>query len=156
VHGLRFRHVSVAGLSEGEFPAPRRTDALLSAGARASLAEAGLALPPEPRASEDDLWRTVITRATDTTAIWRTRLDAKGRPAAASFCFESPVPAHDVQDIDAATAPERAASQRDLAVGLTTGGPAEIRRPAAMPAWDTVVRAAAPVEQRRRSWQIAG
>ncbi len=156
VHGLRFRHIAVAGLSEGEFPAPRRTDALLSTAARASLAEAGLALPPEPRASEDELWRTVITRATDSTGIWRTRLDAKGRPAAASFFFESAVAAQDVQDIDAATTPERAASQRELAVSLTTGWPAEIRRPAAMPAWDAVVRAAAPVEQRRRSWQVAG
>lgn len=156
LHGLRFRYVAVAGLSEGEFPAPRRSDALLSAAARASLAATGLALPPEPRASEDELWQTVSTRATDVTSLWRTRLDAKGRPSAASYFFESAVAEEAVRDIEAAAQPERTASERELAVSLTSGWPAEVRRPETMAAWDAIVRAAAPVEQRRRSWEIAG
>lgn len=156
LHGLRFRYVAVAGLSEGEFPAPRRSDALLSAGARASLAEAGLVLPPEPRASEDELWRTVSTRATEVTSLWRTRLDAKGRPAAASYFFASAVPSEVVRDIEAAAPPERTASERELAVSLASGWPAEVRRPETMAAWDAVVRIAAPIEQRRRSWEVAG
>src|SRR5690606_14677825 len=104
LHGLRFHHVAVAGLSEGEFPAPHRTDGFLNVEVRASLAATGLTLPPEPRASEDELWRTATSRATSSTSLWRTRLDAKGRPAAASYFFESAVPADDVDDIDAAAA----------------------------------------------------
>lgn len=156
LHGLRFRYVAVAGLSEGEFPAPRRSDVLLSAPARASLAAAGLPLPPEPRASEDELWQTVSTRATDVTSLWRTRLDAKGRPSAASYFFESAMPEEAVHDIEAAAPPERTASERELAVSLASAWPAEVRRPATMAAWDAIVRTAAPVEQRRRSWEIAG
>lgn len=157
LHGLRFRYVAVGGLAEGEFPAPRRTDALLNTRARAALAAAGLALPPEPRATEDELWRTAMSRATEVTSIWRTRLDAKGRPAAASYFFESAVPSEAVRHVDAAAEPERSASERELAVALTSRwAEGEARRPKAMPAWTLVVRLAAAVEQQRRSFSGAG
>lgn len=152
--GLRFAHVFAGGLSEGEFPAPQRTGALLDSDARAALAAAGLDLPPEPRAAEDDLWRVVRTRADRATALWRTRLDASGRPTAPSYYFESAgVP---VEEVRTAVPPERAASLRELATSLVAGWPREARRPRGLPAWDRVVRVAAPVEQRRRSFAPAG
>ncbi|MGE3856491.1 MAG: PD-(D/E)XK nuclease family protein [Dehalococcoidia bacterium] len=154
VAGLRFAHVFVGGLSEGEFPAPQRTGALLDRDARGALAAAGLALPPEPRAAEDDLWRVVRSRADRATSLWRTRLNASGRPAAASYYFESAGVA--VEEVRTAVAPERAASVRELAIGLVGGWPAEVRRPSDLPAWERVVRVAAPVEQRRRSFSPAG
>ncbi|MDO9444194.1 MAG: PD-(D/E)XK nuclease family protein, partial [Dehalococcoidia bacterium] len=156
LHGLRFRHVLVGGLSEGEFPVPRRTDTFLDAEARAALATAGLVLPPEPRASEDELWRTAITRATDATTLWRARLDAKGRPAAASYFFDAAVPEVAVARVEAALQPERTASVRELAISLTSQWPGEARRPKEMAAWDAIVRAAPPVEQGRRSFEPAG
>ena len=154
VSGLRFAHLFVGGLSEGEFPAPQRTGSLLDRAAREVLRAAGLALPPAPRAAEDELWNMVTTRADRATSLWRTRLNDSGRPAAAAFYFESAgVP---VIEVRAAVAPERAASVRELAIGLVRGWPGEVRRPRDLPAWDRVVRIAAPVEQRRRSFRDAG
>ena len=154
MHGLRFAHVFAGGLSEGEFPAPQRTGALLDRDARLALRTAGLDLPPEPRAAEDDLWESVRTRADSATSLWRTRLNASGRPSAASYYFE----AAGVTAVEARTAvaPERAASTRELAIGLVRGWPAEVRRPRDLAAWDRVVRVAAGVEQRRRSFTPAG
>ena len=156
LHGLRFHRVHVAGLSEGEFPAPASGAALLGREARTALAEAGLVLPPEPRATEDALWRTATSRAEAATTLWRTRLTASGRPAAASFYFASASEAGGTDDIEAAPAPERAASARELAISLAERWPAEARRPAGMDAWPLVVRHAAPIEQRRRSFESAG
>ena len=154
LHGLRFAHVYLGGLSEGEFPAPRRTGALLDRDAREALVAAALDLPPEPRAAEDELWLTATTRAEQGLSLWRPRFDGSGRPAAASYYFESAdVP---VTDMDAAPAPERAASTRELAIGLARNWPGESRRPTHLPAWAHVVRVAAPVEQRRRSFASAG
>jgi ATP-dependent helicase/DNAse subunit B len=156
LHGLRFRYVAVAGLNEGEFPAPRRAEGFLNTAARAALATAGLILPPEPRAAEAELWQTARTRATEVTTLWRTRLDAKGRQATPSFFLDLAVPAEDVRAVESMTPAERAASPRELAIALARGWPGEARRPAGMAAWDRVVRVAAPVEQRRRSYQPAG
>ena len=144
LHGLRFAHVALAGLSEGEFPAPARSGVLLGAEGRAHL---------EAHATEDELWRTAVSRAATTTTYWRPRLDAGGRPAAASYYFSL---AGAATELPAAIAPEGAASRRELAVALTSRWPTESRRPDSMPAWDTVVRAAAPTEQARRSFASAG
>ena len=156
LHGLRFKYVAVAGLNEGEIPAPRRAEGFLNTAARAALEARGLALPPEPRASEAELWQTATTRATETTTLWRTHLDAKGRQAAPSFFFDLAVPRQDVRAVESATPADRAVSTRELAVALVRGWPGEARRPAGMVAWDRVVRVAAPIEQRRRSYQPAG
>ncbi len=83
------------------------------------------------------------------------RLGDNGRPAAASYYFLSS-PTAEIVDVGADVPPERAASTRELAIGLTRRWPEETRRPASMPAWDLVVRAAAPTEQRRRSFISAG
>ena len=63
LHGLRFAHVFIGGLAEGEFPAPRRAARLLDREGREHLREAGLELPPEPRSTEDELWHSASTRA---------------------------------------------------------------------------------------------
>ncbi len=154
LHGLRFAHLYVAGLAEGEFPAPQRAGALLDREARDALSNAGLQLPPEPRAAEDELWNTATTRADIGTSLWRPRLNGGSRPVAASYYFEAAgVP---ITDITSAPVPERAASTRELAIALASGWPRETRRPTGLPAWGHVVRIAAPVEQRRRSFVSAG
>lgn len=152
LHGLRFEHVYVAGLSEGEFPAPPRAAALLNRNARQRLRDAGLDLPPEPRAAEDELWQSSISRAEQRLSLWRPRL--AGRPVAASYYFDAS--GVTPEDIDRAAPPERAISTRELAIGLTSGWPAEQRRPAAFAAWAPVVRIAPGIEQRRRSFATAG
>ena len=63
LHGLRFDYVALGGLVQGEFPAQRTGTTLLDDAAREALKDAGLALPPEPRLAEDDLWRSASTRA---------------------------------------------------------------------------------------------
>ena len=154
LHGLRFAHVSVGGLVEGEFPAPRTARPLIDARGRALLAEAGLDLPPEARAAEDELWRTVASRAEHSMSLWRPRLDDRGRPRAASYYFDvlDATPTDQPQEI----APEGAASQRELAAALTGRWRAgEQRRPQEMAAWP-VVRASVAVEQVRRSFDGAG
>ena len=158
LHGLRFAQVFAGGLAEGEFPAPARPDALLGRRAREALRAGGLELPPPPRASEDELWASVSTRADARTALWRPRRDDGGRPLAASWRFDRAAEAAggEVRD-PAAAAPEDAASRRELAVALASRWrEGERRRPAGFPAWPLVVRAAADAERRRRSFGDAG
>ena len=154
LHGLRFAHVFVGGLTEGEFPAPRRTGALLDGRGREVLHGGGLDLPPEPRAAEDELWATVSSRADTSTSLWRPRFDERGRPRATSWYWQDAASA--AVDEPAAVVPEASASLRELAVSLSslwrTG---ERRRPRDLEAWPLVVRAA-PIEQLRRSFGTAG
>ena len=153
LHGLRFAHVFIGGLVEGEFPAPRRAARLLDREGREHLDEAGLALPPEPRSTEDELWGSASTRADSGTSLWRPRFDDSGRPVPASWYFRE----EEATDEPGEIAPRDAASQRELAVTLSSrwqGG--ERRRPTGLAAWPLVVRAAAPIEQRRRSFEGAG
>ena len=159
LHGLRFAHVFVGGLAEGEFPAPRRTGALLDGRSRAVLQGTGLNLPPEGRATEDELWRTVSTRAETRLSAWYPRLDDGGRPRAASWYWQGADadsgPSTRVEP--AIVTPEQAASLRELAVSLALRwDEGERRRPRGLAAWPLVVRTAAPVEQRRRSFAAAG
>ena len=153
LHGLRFAHVFIGGLVEGEFPAPRRAARLLDREGREQLDEAGLALPPEPRSTEDELWGSASTRADSGTSLWRPRFDDSGRPVPASWYFRE----EEATDEPGEIAPRDAASKRELAVTLSSrwqGG--ERRRPTGLAAWPLVVRAAAPIEQRRRSFEGAG
>ena len=159
MHGLRFRHVMVGGLSEGEFPASRRYGELLTDDVRERLNEAGLPLPVAPRATEEELWESATSRATDATNLWRYRINGAGKEAPPAWEFQK-IPAETVRRIDAQTAAE-SASQRELAIACTRGWleqhafrPASERGVAA-PAWD-VVRIAASVEQVRRSFAFAG
>ncbi len=155
LHGLRFAHVFVGGLVEGEFPAPRRAPALLDQRSRELLRAAGLDLPPEPRASEDELWRVASSRAEAGISLWWPRLDDAGRPAASSYYLHEA----GVEPVDEppAVQPPEAASARELAVALSVRWRVgELRRPRDLAAWPLVVRAAAPVEQRRRSFDGAG
>ena len=151
LHGLRFHFVAVGGLIEGEFPAPRSPAALLGGSARDLINSGGPVLPPEPRLSEDELWDAVATRADGVTSLWRTRLDERGRPAAPSYYFDRE------KEVEALPpAPEQAASRRELAVACALQWPDGGRlRPREEPAWP-VVRKAAAVEQRRRSFSNAG
>ena len=155
LHGLRFDFVAAGGLIEGEFPAPQTTAALLDGSARDALSRAGLALPPEPRLAEDELWASVRTRADDALGLWKTRLDDRGRPAAASYYYHSVIPNEVVKA--GTTTPQQAASPRELAVACTqqwpTGG--GLLRPAKAETWP-VVRSAVAVEQLRRSFGHAG
>ena len=152
--GLRLAHLAVGGLVEGEFPLARSTPLLLSSQARRSLAGAGIELPPDPESTEDELWRTVRSRADRSLTAWRTRLDERGRHVAASLYFDDAAGDNAVEA--APPAPPEAASHRELAVACTTGWTDGGRsRPAASAAWD-VVRLAARVEQRRRSFADAG
>ncbi len=147
LHGLRFAYLAVAGLTEGEFPARRTTSTLLDVDARAELAAHGLALPPDSRSSEDDLWASAQSRADGTLSLWRSRLDDRGRPAPASYYYD-----------EAATSLAAAgpASPREGAIEATRGWQSGVaQRPRGVEAWP-VVRAAATVEQRRRSMFGAG
>lgn len=154
LHGLRFHALYAGGLGEGEFPAPSGSPSLLDRRTRERLARAGLALPPEARATEDELWRTVVSRAEVLTSLWRPRLNPAGRPVAASYYFASATEA--VTNVPSDTRAEDAASRPELAVALARAWRAgEQRRPHGFAAWD-VVRLAAPVEQQRRSWDHAG
>ena len=158
LHGLRFAHVFVGGLTEGEFPAPRRTGGFLDRRGRDLLLAGGLDLPPEPRAAEDELWATASSRAGTGLSLWRPRFDAGGRPRAASWYWHNAATTGAGQAAEAATvAPETAASLRELAVSLSSRWrDGEQRRPRGLDAWPLVVRTAAPVEQRRRSFAAAG
>ncbi len=154
LHGLRFDFVAVGGLIEGEFPAPQRSTALLDRDARDSLNQAGLDLPPEARLAEDELWESVRTRADRALGLWRTRLDERDRPAAASYYFDLSSPDTIVED--RSTPPERAASRRELAIACSRQWPSGGRlRPLEAGAWP-VVRSAVAVEQLRRSFGHAG
>ncbi len=158
LHGLRFDFVALGGLIEGEFPAPQRRTALLDRDARGALNRAGLDLPPVARLAEDELWESARTRADRTLALWRTRLDERDRPAAASYYFDSYVESASPREIveTRSIPPERAASRRELAIACTTRWPDGSRlRPLEAPAWP-VVRSAVPVEQLRRSFAHAG
>ena len=154
LHGLRFDFIAVGGLIEGEFPAPQTSAGLLDDGAREALNRAGMAFPPEPRLAEDELWRSVSTRADSALGLWRARLDERGRPAAASYYYDS-------LDSDAAieereTPPERTASLRELTIACSRQWTDRGRlRPRGSEAWP-IVRRAAAVEQRRRSFGNAG
>lgn len=154
LHGLRFDFIAVGGLIEGEFPAPQISAGLLDGGAREALNGAGPTLPPEPRLAEDELWRSVSTRADRALSLWRARLDERGRLAAASYYFHSI--SHDATVEERETPPERTASLRELTIACsrqwTDAGRLRPRRSEAWP----VVRAAAAVEQRRRSFGNAG
>ena len=152
LHGLRFAHVFIGGLAEGEFPAPRRAARLLDREAREQLGEAGLELPPEPRSTEDELWHSASSRADSATSLWRPRFDDAGRPVPASWYFDE----QEATDEPGEVEPHDAASQRELAVTLSArwhGG--ERRRPEDLAAWP-VVRTAAPIEQQRSSFANAG
>lgn len=154
LHGLRFAHVSVGGLIEGEFPAPRRARALLDIRTRSLLHEAGLAMPPPARTAEDELWHTVSSRADQSISLWRPRLDDRGRPHARSYYFDALGVVS--QDQSGHVEPAGAASNRELAAALTERWSAgERRRPPEMPSWATI-RSAIPIEQLRRSFVGAG
>ena len=158
LHGLRFDFVAAGGLIEGEFPNPQRRSALLDRDDRDALDRAGLDVPPEARLAEDELWESVRTRADRALALWRTRLDERDRPAAASYYFDSYIEGKSPEEMVEArsTPPERAASRRELTIACagrwTHGGRL---RPLEAPAWP-VVRSAVPVEQLRRSFGNAG
>ena len=92
MHGLRFRHVAVGGLSEGEFPAGRRSGELLNDAMRESLKDAGLQLPLAPRSTEDELWQSVTSRSDDSTALWRYRLNSAGKEATRRGCSRKLIP----------------------------------------------------------------
>lgn len=152
--GLRLAHLEAGGLVEGEFPAPRAAPILLSPPARRSLAAAGLALAPPPEADEDELWRSVLSRADVGLTAWRTRLDDRGRQVAASIYFDAVESAAVTET--SAPAPAEAASRRELAIACATAWRRGSRaRPRLTDAWQ-VVRLAAQMEQRRRSFEHAG
>ncbi len=153
LHGLRFKHVVIGGLVEGEFPALRTATSLLGRSARELLAASGLPLPPEPRSSEDQLWASVRSRADESLTLWRSRLNERGRPAAPSYYFT----AIECETLDIEpTIPATAASRRELAIASTQqwANGSKIR-PLEDPSWATV-RIAASVEQLRRSFGHAG
>ena len=153
MHGLRFDFVAVGGLIEGEFPAPRNSAALLDGSAIEQLNRAGLGLPPEPRLSEDELWSSVSSRVDSAIALWRTRLDERGRPAAASYYLDRATPSEVIEA--RAPAPEQAASRRELTIACTRQWPDRgLLRPLGEPSW-SVIRKAVSVEQLRRSFSNA-
>ena len=157
MHGLRFRHVAVGGLSEGEFPAGRRSGELLNDAMRESLKEAGLQIPPAPRSTEEELWESVTSRADDSTALWRYRLNSAGKEATPSWVFQ------EVDSVLENRPPTQhvgeTASGRELAIACALGWVNnELLRPPPVQETDPwgIVRIAAQVEQTRRSFQFAG
>ena len=154
LHGLRFDFVAIGGLTEGEFPVARSLNTLLNREATDALKEEGLEIPPEARLSEHELWNSVSTRADCALALWRTRLNERGRPVAASYYFDV-LPY--LETVSAGMGmPEEASSTRELAISCSRQWPSHGRlRPRGEGAWP-VVRLAATVEQRRRSFAGAG
>lgn len=153
LHGLRFKHVFIGGLVEGEFPAPQSSFTLLDRENRTLLSANGLILPPESRSSEDQLWGSVKSRADESLRLWRHRLNDNGRPVASSYYFSStqaePVTAE-------RTTPLTSASKRELAIACTqqwVNG--SVFRPDFDLSWRTV-KLATLVEQRRASFKNAG
>jgi len=155
--GLRLAFLEAGGLIEGEFPASRQAPLLLSRAARQALAGAGLELPPPPEPTEDELWHFVRSRADTALTAWRTRLDERGRQVAASLYFDEAEADEDAATETAVLEPAGAASHRELAIACTSGwsGGGRTRPPEGGAAW-AVVRLAARVEQRRRSFTHAG
>ncbi len=157
MHGLRFKHVMVGGLSEGEFPAGRRYGDLLSDEMRQDLIEAGLPLPPAPRSTEEELWNSVTSRSESSTNLWRYRLNGSGKEATPAWVFQAvesePEKRTDTQTID------ESASGRELAVACARGwlNGAWLRPPPPQETdpWATVL-IAAQEEQIRRSFYFAG
>ena len=151
--GLRFDSVFVGGLVEGEFPAPRVTTALLNDKALEALANSGLALPPEPGLSEDELWTSASSRADSTLYLWKTRIDGRGRPASGSYYYDLLKP----EAIEPPqTSPLTAASRRELAIACSAEWRSGGRlRPEGDEVWP-VVRESVRVEQLRRSFLHAG
>jgi len=95
----------------------------------------------------------VRSRADESLTLWRSRLNERGRPAAASYYFT----AIECETLDAKpTIPATAASRRELAIACTQqwANGSNIRPPED-PSWATV-RIAASVEQLRRSFGHAG
>ena len=157
MHGLRFRHVAVGGLSEGEFPLARRSGELLNDTMRESLKKAGLQIPPAPRSTEEELWQSVTSRADDSTALWRYRLNNAGKEATPSWVFQ------EVDSVLENRPPTQhvgeTASGRELAIACALGWVNnELLRPPPVQETDPwgIVRIAAQVEQTRRSFQFAG
>ena len=159
MHGLRFRHVAVGGLSEGEFPAGRRSGELLNDAMRESLKDAGLQLPLAPRSTEEELWQSVTSRADGSTALWRYRINDGGKPVPAAWAFEE-------AEVDAAPdsekpEPPQPASHRELAIACSLEWKSgfALRPPLAVvpetDSWNTI-RVAARMEQIRRSFHFAG
>ena len=94
------------------------------------------------------------TRADAEVAVWKTRLNDRGRPAAPSYYFEALPHDHTIET--APTAPEHTASRRELAIACTRLWHAQGRlRPQGENAWQ-VVRDAVRVEQSRRSFGHGG
>ena len=154
LHGLRFDFVAIGGLVEGEFPAPRSYHSLLDRDAVQVLNQCGLGVPPLARLSEDELWKSVHTRADRVLSLWRTRLNERGRSVAASYYYDSLPP--DARIEAGTSAPEEAGSARELAIACTWQWPNHGRlRPRGEPAWP-IVRSAVAVEQLRRSFSDAG
>ena len=154
LHGLRFDFVALGGLVQGEFPAQRTGTTLLDSDAREALNGAGLVLPPEPHVAEDDLWSSASTRADGSLAVWKTRLDDRGRPANPSYYFDRL--AHDRTIEAITTAPEDTASRRELAIACSQLWQEQGRlRPRGADAWP-MVRESVRVEQLRRSFRHGG
>ena len=154
LHGLRFDFVAIGGLTEGEFPVSRSLNTLLNTEATDALKQEGLGIPPEARLSEHELWSSVSTRSDRALALWRTRLNERGRPVAASYYFD--VLPHQEIGSSGMAMPEEASSARELAISCSRQWPSHGRlRPRGEAAWP-VVRLAATVEQRRRSFAGAG
>ena len=153
--GLRLACLEAGGLVEGEFPASRQAPLLLSRAARQALAAAGLELPPPPEPTEDELWQSVRSRADTALTAWRPRLDERGRQVAASLYFDDAADRASTET--AVPEPAGAASRRELAIACTSGwGRGDRSRPPEANAAWAVVRLAAQMEQRRRSFAHAG
>ena len=153
--GLRLACLEAGGLVEGEFPASRQAPLLLSRAARQALADAGLELPPPPEPTEDELWQSVRSRADTALTAWRPRLDERGRQVAASLYFDDAADRASTET--AVPEPAGAASRRELAIACTSGwGRGDRSRPPEANAAWAVVRLAAQMEQRRRSFAHAG
>ena len=154
LHGLRFDFVAVGGLIAGEFPAPRTSAGLLNNASIRDLNQAGLHLPLEPRLTEDELWTSVSTRADGTMAVWKTRLDERGRPAAPSHYFPTEI-GEEVKE-GRLILPESTGSRRELAIACTQDWANwGRRRPQGETSWP-VVHLAARTEAHRRSFSHAG
>ena len=151
LHGLRFDFVAIGGLVEGEFPARRSIVELLDDEGRDALKGSGLTLPPRSRLSESELWESVVSRAEGTTALWRTRMDERGRAVAASWSYDR-LDA-DETEVVRGLAPTDAASTRELTIECARNDTP--LAPANLSAW-AIVRHASSVESQRRSFSSIG
>ena len=120
------------GLPKANSRRRRGTGALLDREGAQRLGDAGLELPPESRAAEDELWTTVTTRGPISAhRSWRATAERRRQTCGRVVLLRSGCAA--VTNIEAAPVPERAAPRGNWRSASPVDGPVNHAGPPACP-----------------------